>query len=132
MKENENVNEAAGDEETIVGEDGKMTMEDRKDHEMTMEERKQAGLLVVTQEETRIAVEVCYVMEYGEPNKEDWPSMTTELSQRFGFRSRVIKNVFLLFVMEKYVLLRSRIKGPVVNSRSAVAMLYLLQEQQQH
>jgi hypothetical protein len=65
-----------------------------KGRKMTMEERKLAGLLVVTQEETRIAVKVCYVMEYGEPDEEDWSSMIPELSQRFGVSYRVVRNVF--------------------------------------
>jgi hypothetical protein len=85
MEENENVNEAESDEEYIVG----------KDRKMTMEERMAMGLCVVTQEETRIAIKVCYVMEYGEPNEGDWPSIITELSKRFGVRPTVVKKVFI-------------------------------------
>jgi hypothetical protein len=79
MEENENVSEAESDEEYIVEKDCKMALEKRKDHKMPMEEKKVAGLLVVTQEETHVAVKVCYVMEYGEPNEEDWPSIITDL-----------------------------------------------------
>jgi hypothetical protein len=95
-EENEqNVNEAESNEEYIVEEDhSNMTMAEKKDRKMTIKERKVAGLLVVTQEETRIAVKVCYVMEYEEPDEEDWPSIITELSQRFGVRYRVIKKIF--------------------------------------
>jgi hypothetical protein len=62
MEENKNVNEAESDEEYII----------EKDSKMTMEVRKLASLLVMTQEETCSAVKVCYMMEYGEPDEEDW------------------------------------------------------------
>ena len=44
------------------------------DCKKTMEERMAMGLLVVTQEETRVAIKVCYVIEYGEPDEDDWSS----------------------------------------------------------
>jgi hypothetical protein len=38
---------------------------------LTMEEKRAMGLLVVTQEEMRIAVKVCYVTEFDEPDESD-------------------------------------------------------------
>ena len=69
--------------------------------QMTMEERKAMGLLVVTQEEARIAIKVCYVMEYGEPDKDNWPPIISELLKRFHVTSKVVKRVFLACVNGK-------------------------------
>jgi hypothetical protein len=60
-----------------------------------MEERKAMGLLVVTQEETRVAVKVCYIMEFDEPDEADWPPIIAELSARFGVTPMVVKRVFI-------------------------------------
>jgi hypothetical protein len=53
------------------------------------------GLLVVTQEEKRIAIKVCYLIEYREPDEDDWPPIITELSSRYGVTSKVVRRVFI-------------------------------------
>ena len=59
------------------------------------------GLLVVTQEEKRIAVKVCYITEFDEPDESEWPTIITELSKRFGLHPHTIRKVLLPVAMEK-------------------------------
>ena len=42
---------------------------------LTMAEKETMGLLVVTQEEMRIAVKVCFATEFNEPDETDWPNI---------------------------------------------------------
>jgi hypothetical protein len=84
--------DAIEDAECIDNEDGDCFEE--QECKMTMEERTAMGLLVVAQEETRVAIKVCYVMEYGEPNEDDWPSIIAELSTRFRVTPKVVRRVF--------------------------------------
>lgn len=84
--------DAIEDAECIDNEDGYCFEE--QECKMTMEERTAMGLLVVTQEETRVAIKVCYVMEYGEPDEDDWPSIIAELSTRFRVTPKVVRRVF--------------------------------------
>ena len=86
MKEDLNVDQVKRDEDCI---------EDEVYTKMTMEERKEMGFLVMTQEETRIAVKVCYVQEYGEPDEDDWPPIIKELSTRFRVQPYTVKRVFM-------------------------------------
>ena len=61
---------------------------------LTMEEKRAMGLLVVTQEEMRITVKVCYVTEFDEPDESDWPKIITELTKCFGLHPQTIRQVF--------------------------------------
>ena len=61
---------------------------------LTMAEKETMGLLVVTQEEMRIAVKVCYAREFNQPDESNWPKIINQLSARFGTNYRSIKQVF--------------------------------------
>ena len=61
---------------------------------LTMEEKRAMGVLVVTQEEKRIAVKVCYITEFDELDESEWPRIITELSKHFGLHPQTIKKVF--------------------------------------
>ena len=52
------------------------------------------GLLVVTQEEKKIAIKVWYITEFDEPDESEWPRIITELSKHFGLHLETIKKSF--------------------------------------
>jgi hypothetical protein len=91
--------------------------------QMTMEERKAMGLLVVvTQEEACIAVKVCYVMEYREPDEADWPPIRSLNSLHDSELQPVLLKGFLLpAVMARQTQKRKR-KGVDGNTSSAMTM----------
>jgi len=64
------------------------------EQKLTMEEKETMGFLVVTQEELRIAVKVCYVIEFNEPDESDWPKLISQLSTRFGMHYNTVKQLF--------------------------------------
>jgi hypothetical protein len=53
---------------------------EEEDSKMTMETRLAMGLLVVSQEEMRVALKVCYAVEFEEPDEDRWPAIVGELS----------------------------------------------------
>jgi hypothetical protein len=61
---------------------------------LTMKEKEAMGFLVATQEEMRIAVKVCYIHEFHEPDENDWPNIIKHLCTRFGLNYSSIKQVF--------------------------------------
>jgi hypothetical protein len=61
---------------------------------MAMETRLAMGLLVVLQEGMRVALKVCYVVEFEEPDEDKWPAIFDVLSSRFAISSKVVKQVF--------------------------------------
>lgn len=88
------MNEDATEEAECIDEEEEDCFKE-EECKMTMEERMAMGWLVVTQEETRVAIKVCYVVEYGEPDEDDWPSIIVELSTRFRVTPKVVKRVFI-------------------------------------
>ena len=61
---------------------------------LTMEEKRAMGLLVVTQDEKRVAVKVCYITEFDEPDESEWPTIITILSKLFCLHPQTIRKVF--------------------------------------
>ena len=61
---------------------------------LTMEEKMAMGLLVVSQEEKRVAVKVCYITEFDEPDESEWPTIIMKLSKCFGLHPQTIRKVF--------------------------------------
>jgi hypothetical protein len=51
-----------------------------EDCEMTIEARLAMGLLVVLQQEMCVALKVCFVVEFEEPDEDRWPAIVDELS----------------------------------------------------
>ena len=61
---------------------------------LTLEKKMAMGLLVVTHEELRVAVKVCYITEFNEPDESEWTTIIMELSQCFGLRHTTIRRIF--------------------------------------
>jgi hypothetical protein len=61
---------------------------------LTMTQRVQAGFLVVTQLEVRIAINVAYIHEFDEPPTEEWLNIVSILNARLGVSQNTIRRIF--------------------------------------